>query len=224
MEVKRGEIMRYYISDLHAYHKNINDRLDGRGFPSVEEMNKFMINQWNSRVKRNDEVIILGDVSFGSVKETTDFVRQLNGKKYLIIGNHDRFLDRKEFDRSLFMDIVPYKEMNDEGRRVILCHYPVFCYKGQYRTDEQGQPTVYMLHGHVHNTLDMKLLDQFVDITRNTKRRSKGLREPKSIPCNMINCFCMYSNYIPWTLDEWIEFDEQRRKNPQYKGDEGDND
>ena len=29
--------------------------------------------------------------------------------------------------------------------------------------------------------------------------------EEQSIPCNMINCFCMYSDYVPLTLDEWIE-------------------
>ena len=32
-----------------------------------------------------------------------------------------------------------------------------------------------------------------------------------SIPCNMINCFCMFSDYVPLTLDEWIELDNKRR-------------
>ena len=27
----------------------------------------------------------------------------------------------------------------------------------------------------------------------------------------MINCFCMFSNYQPMTLDEWIEVDRKRR-------------
>ena len=27
----------------------------------------------------------------------------------------------------------------------------------------------------------------------------------------MINCFCMYSDYTPLTLDEWIEADRKRR-------------
>ena len=27
----------------------------------------------------------------------------------------------------------------------------------------------------------------------------------------MINCFCMYSDYTPLTLDEWIECDRKRR-------------
>ena len=35
--------------------------------------------------------------------------------------------------------------------------------------------------------------------------------DEKQIPCNRINCFCMYSDYTPLTLDEWIEFDRKRR-------------
>ena len=27
----------------------------------------------------------------------------------------------------------------------------------------------------------------------------------------MINCFCMFSDYVPLTLDEWIEVDRKRR-------------
>ena len=30
----------------------------------------------------------------------------------------------------------------------------------------------------------------------------------------MINCFCMYSDYTPLTLDEWIELDAKRRGAP----------
>ena len=36
--------------------------------------------------------------------------------------------------------------------------------------------------------------------------------EYKNIPCHMINCFCMFSDYEPLTLDEWIENDRCRRE------------
>ncbi len=32
--------MRYYISDLHFFHENMNTKMDKRGFGSVEAMNK----------------------------------------------------------------------------------------------------------------------------------------------------------------------------------------
>ena len=53
--------MRYYIADLHFCHENLNTRMDCRGFESGEAMNEYMIAQWNSRVRKRDEVVILGD-------------------------------------------------------------------------------------------------------------------------------------------------------------------
>jgi hypothetical protein len=85
------------------------------------------------------------------------------------------------------------------------------CYNGQYRTDEQGNPKTYMLYGHVHNTFDEYLINEFQDRTRQFVRLSEGDDKMRAIPCNMINCFCMFSDYVPLTLDEWIELDKKRR-------------
>lgn len=203
--------MRYYISDLHFFHSNLNDRMDKRGFASGEAMNEYMIRQWNDRVHKNDEVVILGDLSVGKAEETNEIIRRLKGKLYLITGNHDRFLQKKEFDASRFVWIKPYGEIHDNNRRIILSHYPVFCYKGQYLRDKKGNPRTYMLYGHVHNTYDEFLINQFIQRTRSSVRKVRGSEELVAIPCNMINCFCMFSDYIPLTLDEWIELDNKRR-------------
>lgn len=104
-----------------------------------------------------------------------------------------------------------YAEISDHGRKVILSHYPVFCYKGQYRKDKQGGPLTFMLYGHVHNTQDEALINRFIMETRKTKANSRYANEPEPIPCNMINCFCMFSDYQPMTLDEWIRIDTKRR-------------
>lgn len=204
--------MRYYISDLHFYHANMNTQMDQRGFASFEEMNEYMIEQWNKKVRKNDEVVILGDFSIAKGEKTNELLQRLKGKKYLIVGNHDRFLNDKTFDRNLFKWIEPYMELNDNKRKVILSHYPVFCYNGQYRLNDQGEPKVYMLYGHVHNTFDELLINHFQKITREQKRLVYYANEERPIPCNMINCFCMFSDYTPLTLDEWIEVDAKRRK------------
>ena len=183
--------------------------MDHRGFASVEEMNETMIEKWNARVRKKDEVVIIGDLSFGSVQETNELVRRLRGRLYLIKGNHDRFVWNRELDESLFQWIRPYEELSDHKRKVILCHYPILFYNGQYRLDAEGNPKTYMLYGHVHDTQDQRLIEQFQEITRSTKTvNAEG--EEQSIPCNMINCFCMYSDYEPLTLDEWIELDRKR--------------
>ena len=58
--------MNYYISDLHFGHARLNEKIDCRGFESTEQMDEYMIAQWNSRVKDGDHVFILGDLSVSS--------------------------------------------------------------------------------------------------------------------------------------------------------------
>ena len=101
--------------------------------------------------------------------------------------------------------------MNDDGRKVILCHYPVFCYNGQYRLRENGDAKTYMLDGHVHDTMDERLVNSVISRTRLTEVEDYS-GQSRTIPCNMINCFCMFSGYVPLTLDEWIENDRIRRE------------
>lgn len=194
--------MRYYIADLHFFHAAMNDRMDHRGFQNVEEMNEYMISRWNSKVK-NDDFVIIGNLSGENAEETNVLLRRLNGRLYLIQGKHDRFLTNKDMDVNRFKWIKPYEELSDNKRKVVLCHYPIMCYNGQYRLDENGNPRTYTLYGHVHDTQDQRLLEQFQKITRNiVTRNAQG--EEQHIPCNMINCFCKYSDYEPLTLDEWI--------------------
>ena len=123
---KRIPTRKLYISDLHFFHDSLNHRMDMRGFSGYEEMNAHMIRQWNDHVTKKDEVYILGDFAISRGKAANEVLGQMNGKKYLIEGNHDKFLDDKEFDRSLFRWIRPYAEIRDCRRQVILSHYPVF--------------------------------------------------------------------------------------------------
>lgn len=202
--------MRYYIADLHFFHEALNDHMDYRGFADAAEMNEYMIGKWNRKVRKNDEVVLLGDVSWGKADETNALLRRLNGRLYLIQGNHDHFLQSRKLDTGRFVWIKPYEELSDNRRKVILCHYPIMFYNGQYQLDENGNPKTYMLYGHVHDTRDQRLLEQFRKMTASTVTVDvQGVE--RNIPCNMINCFCMYSDYEPLTLDEWILCDRRRR-------------
>ncbi len=203
--------MRYYIADLHFFHEGLNDNMDCRGFLSVEEMNAYVLERWNAKVRPGDDVVILGDVSLGNAEQTSGLLRQLNGRLYLIEGNHDHVIRHRKFDASLFQWIRPYEELRDNKRKVVLSHYPIFCYNGQYRKGEHGEPLTYMLYGHVHNTQDEVLVNRFIHLTRQTMYRARGADQAEPIPCQMINCFCMFSDYTPLTLDEWIVVDERRR-------------
>lgn len=203
--------MRYYIADCHFFHGSLNYQMDCRGFADAEEMNNHMIEQWNKKVRWNDEVVILGDFSLGKAEETNRVLEQLNGFLYLIEGNHDPFGRKKGYNAARFKWIRPYAELNDNHRKVVLCHYPILCYNGQYLRGSSGAPKTYMLYGHVHNTWDEELMQQAKSLAEKQVRHNKEGTQ-YNLPCQMINCFCMYSDYMPLSLDEWIELDTKRRK------------
>lgn len=194
--------MRFYIMDNHYNHYGIIKH-DKRPFSSVEEMNEFMIEKHNKKVRPNDEIIFGGDFMLSnSIDEVENMLKRLNGKKYLVVGNHDRYVKDKNFDRSLFGWIKDYAELNDNNRKVIISHYPIMFYKGQYKGDN-----TYHLCGHVHDSQDNKLLEQFIKQTLEYE-----MPDGKKIPCNIINCYAGFSNYEPLTLDEWIILTNKRLK------------
>lgn len=204
--------MRYYIADCHFFSQILNTKMDQRGFADAEEMNAYMIGKWNKKVRPNDEVVILGDFSEEKAEKTNALLQKLHGRLYLIRGNHDRYVDSSGFQSNRFVWIRPYAEMRDRKRKVVLCHYPVFCYNGQYEQDEKGDARAYMLYGHVHNSIDEQLVRRFQEETRKTKRLNFKTEEEIAIPCQMINCFCQYSDYEPLSLDEWVALDQKRRQ------------
>ena len=182
--------------------------MDKRGFKSVEEMNEYMISKWNSKVTNADRVVILGDLSLGSVEETNELIHKLKGKLCLITGNHDKFVGKPGFDESRFEWIDNYKEIVDSQKKVICSHYPMPFYEGQYRKRHNGDPKAFMLYGHVHETRDEALMKKIIGMIKETPYMPIGSENESTIPCNMINCFCMKSDYTPLSLLEWINLEK----------------
>ena len=140
--------MIYFTSDLHFNHANIITLCD-RPFRSVEEMNKTMINNWNSIVKKNDDVYVLGDFIMGkNVEDAKNFISKLNGKIRFLTGNHDKWI--KNFHDKNFELLGDYHEITYEGRKFILCHYPFEEWNHFFRG-------AYHLHGHQHNKEDYNI-------------------------------------------------------------------
>lgn len=149
--------MIYFTSDLHFYHANLISMV-GRPFPNADEMNEAMIANWNWRVRPTDEVYILGDVTMKGAAQAEAVLRRLTGHKYLIRGNHDKFVGQAGFDSSLFEWVKEYYVLKHEGNRFVLFHYPIEEWDQFFRG-------AYHLHGHQHNGPDY-----------NRQNRSRGLR------------------------------------------------
>lgn len=135
--------MKLYTSDLHLDHYKIME-YEKRPFKSIEDMNESIIANWNAKVKKGDDVYIIGDFAFCDGKRANHFLSLLSGNKFLIVGNHDSFLDDKEFDRSKFIWIKQYAEIKDSGKNLILFHYPIAVW------DRKQYGSVH-LFGHIHS-------------------------------------------------------------------------
>jgi calcineurin-like phosphoesterase family protein len=82
--------MVYFTSDLHLGHESVI-RMQNRPFENAEEMNEALIKNYNSVVHKDDTVYILGDIAHRiGVTYANELISRLNGKKYLIKGNHDK--------------------------------------------------------------------------------------------------------------------------------------
>lgn len=186
----------FFISDLHFGHKNIL-AFDNREFPSVEEHDTALIRNWNDVVGLDDEVWVLGDISWHGSMRTIEIFQQLNGIKKLCVGNHDKKLLRNREVQSLFSEIVDYKELQiSSGFGLVLCHYPIPCFNHHFNGWVH-------LYGHVHNSFEWNMTKQF-------KYEMDALYEK---PCRMYNVGCMmpYMGYAPRTLEEILSSNEEER-------------
>lgn len=133
----------FFTADTHFCHKNII-KYEDRPFNSIEEMNEIMIKKWNAKVRPTDTIYILGDFIFSDGVTATQLVKRLNGKKYLIKGNHDLFLKDNKFDRSLLGWIKDYYLLKNNNIKYVLFHYPIQVW------DCKHYGSIH-LYGHVHS-------------------------------------------------------------------------
>ena len=196
--------MNFYISDLNIVHPGVIE-FDNRPFADLNEMQKTIIDNWNSRVQKNDTVYIVGDFIWYKEKEWSFYLEQLCGNKVLVRGNHDpkRF---SETTQKFFQDITNFKEVKDTGRHIILCHYPIPFFRTGFLENS------YMLYGHVHMTKEYEYLKEM-------RKVIKGDAGSYGTPTgNFINIGAIlpYMDYSPRTLDEIIAGDEAYRKTNDY--------
>lgn len=184
----------FYIADTHFGHANILS-LDRRPFSSLEEMHRALVDNWNGVVSNDDWVYILGDFCWGKESDWRAILQELSGHKVLIRGNHDLKEMSKPL-RSMFQDVKDYKEITDNGRRVIMSHYPMLFYRGSFN------PNVYHLCGHVHMTKENDYFEKWRQELWDSRDESGG-------NCGKIynvGCMMPYMCYVPRILDEILEF------------------
>ena len=169
---------KFFISDLHFGHHNIL-RYESRPFKNVDEMDEALIKNWNSVVGDNDEVYILGDVSFHRDPEDTfNILRQLNGRKYLILGNHDKQILKDSKLKEQFVWVKDYYKLTVNHTMLVMFHYPIQVW------DCRHHGAIH-LYGHVHSNVSNHAMQYDIK--------------------NSYNVCADVNNYTPISLEEIIE-------------------
>lgn len=131
----------YVFSDPHFDSEKIivNGK---RPFADVSEMNNTIITNYNSIIKKHDICYWLGDVMYGATKEKVyNILSRMRGRKYLIMGNHDRG-HSETWWLSCGFDKVFSHPIYDAENYILLSHEPL---------EEFGNnPPIVNYHGHIH--------------------------------------------------------------------------
>jgi calcineurin-like phosphoesterase family protein len=142
----------WFTADTHFGHARIIVHAR-RPFASVTDMDEAMVARWNERVTPGDIIYHLGDFALASHSR---YLPRLNGRKRLIIGNHDH-IDR-------LRNVSGWDEIHDlllitlEDTPIVLCHYGL-------RVWNRSHHGALHLYGHSHGNLpgDSQSLDVGVD-------------------------------------------------------------
>ena len=144
------------ISDTHFGHTNILQyepiRIQKAKMEGYKNFDRFLIDWLNKYIKKDDEVLHLGDVAF---EDNFTLAKKLNGKITLIKGNHDKDkhiefyksigwkviedikIEVEDFDKS-YLEYLKYKYdkktlsrtacliKDINNKRILFSHYPVF--------------------------------------------------------------------------------------------------
>ena len=147
----------WFIADTHFCHGNILKHCH-RPFGSVQDHDQELIRRWNSLVQPKDEVYHLGDVAFQSNPQflCDKILNKLNGRIFLIKGNHDknvirgpaleRFVWVKDVYSLKIQPSVVHGAYGDQPLEFFLSHYA-------HRVWNKSHHGVPHLYGHSHGGL-----------------------------------------------------------------------
>jgi calcineurin-like phosphoesterase family protein len=130
----------FFISDLHLGHKKILEFSPQRGGTDIVSHSEWLVHQWNNVVSKNDVTWILGDVCFD--RDHMKYLKQMNGVKHLILGNHDLF--GVDFYLHYFNKVHGFLKYKNHW----LSHCPI------HPNHLRG---LINIHGHLHNNVVTEL-------------------------------------------------------------------
>ena len=140
---------RWITSDLHLGEPPERlARILRRPFDTTQGHIDHLLASHNALVGPEDEVIVLGDVCYKYAPQYLEAIRDFNGNKTLVRGNHDEVFGDAELLK--YFDLVVSHgdgiELDLPGVAAWATHYPT-----------RGRPDRFNLVGHVHAAWKVQL-------------------------------------------------------------------
>lgn len=159
---------KFVTSDIHFNHKNIiNFCPETRGqYSGMDEMNQDIVDRFNKDVSEEDHTYIIGDLCFGHPKHALEFLKEMNGTKTLVFGNHDRRLKKSdEFNNAelrRLAGLVEFDWYHTFHHTVDQVKYGIVLFHFRIAEWEDCHHGSIHLYGHSHGTgpkLDTRCMD-----------------------------------------------------------------
>lgn len=133
----------WFTADSHFGHRGILT-MEGRPWDDIGRHDEDLILAWNSRVRPQHDVFFLGDFAMNSSAERCqEIFARLNGRKHLIIGNHD---GPRHVGLGWASEPTDLRTIFVDEARIVLCHYALRTWNGMLRG-------ALHLYGHSHGKL-----------------------------------------------------------------------
>lgn len=153
--------MDFFIADTHFGHKNI---VKYTGRPS--NYIGLIMAGWRKKVKADDTVYHLGDLSFYNKEITTKILNFLPGKKYLLRGNHDNYHGKQWYVDVGINKIISSTFIYLEGVNcvVVLSHAPLSIDKQKEMSAIFQNKILINIHGHIHEKNSDELYERLNNV------------------------------------------------------------
>lgn len=184
--------MDYFTSDFHLGHSRTISAFK-RPFTSVEEMNKAIVENVLSTLKKNDNLYFLGDLGFNE-ESMLNALMEFKKKKinfFWILGNHDKSFKLDNF--------IPFCHTITDTLTIKRNHTIIHMNHFPMLTWEKSFYNSFHLYGHLHKSS--------VELEEIEKRQTG-----KAFNVNL-----EFNNYRPYSLDDIFYIMSQKGDNWDYE-------
>ena len=185
----------FFAADHHFQHEKIltfrsekDFELIRPGFKNIEDHDEAIVRNHNRVVTDNDLTYFLGDVAWKFNSKTKEILQSLNGRKRLVVGNHDDvdwLMDQKNVDGSkIFEKVYLWKYFPEHN--LIASHVPL--------AESDLKRAKFNVHGHIHEK-KVKKFKGASDFVNDLRYLNVGMEQSGYTPFSLETVVaCMYED------------------------------